>query len=110
VVSLPSPASGRRRCRRRCWARAYGGAIFLVVGVLVAASPYVRPIRGLGRAVALLAAIVALLAVALGLLAATTGGSFRLPADQALLLVAFGCIGVFGISAFRRLSNEHSAA
>ncbi len=51
-----------------------------------------------------------MLAAALGLLAATTGGSFRLPADQALLLTMIGAIGVFGIAAHRGLAGERNAA
>ncbi|MEE4380082.1 MAG: hypothetical protein V2J55_21555 [Candidatus Competibacteraceae bacterium] len=86
------------------------GAIFLGAGVLVAASPYYPPIRDIGRGVALVTGILALLAVALGLLAATIGGSFRLPNEQAMLLVAFSVIGIFGITVFKRLSNAEDVA
>ena len=86
------------------------GTIFLGVGILVAASPFFRPIRGFGGAIALIAAILALLAALLGLLAATIGGSFRLPQEQALLLAALGFMGVFGIVAFRQSLKTHDAA
>lgn len=85
------------------------GAIFLGAGVIVAISPYFPAMRGPGRVVAVFAGVLAFLAAALGLLAATIGGSFRLPADQAFLLLAFGFIGVFGIAAFRRLATDNDA-
>lgn len=85
------------------------GTVIAVAGMVVAISPHVELIRGLGRAIALIAAILAFLAVALGLLAATTGRSFRLPADQAWLLIAIGSLGVFGIAVSRRLSVAGAA-
>jgi len=84
-------------------------AIFLVAGIIVAISPYFDPIRELTRVIGLVAAILAFLAVALGLLAATIGGSFRLPADQALLLAAIGFIGVFGVAVYKTLRSRQDA-
>jgi len=68
-----------------------------VAGLAFAASPYVPSIQPAVRAVALVGGVLALLAVALGLLAATTGGSFRLPDDQAALLAALAAVGILGI-------------
>ena len=86
------------------------GWAFLAVGCFVAVGPYVAALRGPARAVALVFGILAFLAVALGLLAATIGGSFRLPDDQALLLVTFCVVGVFGIVVFKVLRSERSPA
>ncbi len=82
------------------------GAIFLGAGLFVGASPYYPPLQQPAGAIALISAILAFLAVALGLLAASTGGSFRLPADQALLLTLIGAIGVFGIAVHRVLTRR----
>jgi len=79
------------------------GGVFLCAGLFVGASPYFPVIRQPAKSIALLSAILAFLAVALGLLAATTGGSFRLPTDQAFLLTMIGAIGVFGIVVHRAL-------
>jgi hypothetical protein len=85
------------------------GAIFLSAGLVVAAGPYYRPIGGVARAIALVAATLALLAVALGLLAGTTGGSFRLPDDQAFLLFLLFVIGVFGIAVHKTPAKNEDA-
>lgn len=73
------------------------GAALIIAGLIFAASPYVPAIQPAVCAIALFAGILALLAVALGLLAATTGGSFRLPDDQAALLAALAVVGILGI-------------
>lgn len=80
--------------------------LILAVGLVVGASPYYSLLLGAARGLALISAILTFLAIPLGLLAATTGGSFRLPSDQALLLFLLGLIGVFGIAFFRITASK----
>ena len=82
------------------------GGVFVVVGVLIGASPYIGAMREPARAIALLQTMLAFLAVILVLLAATTGGSFRLPDDQALLLAMIGAIGALGLIVRRSLRGD----
>ncbi len=74
------------------------GWLMVLGGLFVGVSPHIPLLATAGRAVAFLAGVLGVLAVALGLLAATTGGSFRLPVDQALLLVLIAVAGVTGIT------------
>ena len=67
------------------------GAAFVALGLF---APVVQP---LVRVFAGLCATIAVMAVLLGLLAATTGGSFRLPQDVAMLLFCMGGVFVFGL-------------
>ena len=85
----------------------FWGTFFLCAGALVAASPHFQLIREFGRIVALLAGRLAFLAAVVGFLASMTGGTFRLPADQAILLLAFAFIAIFGVVAFNRLAVSH---
>lgn len=78
------------------------------VSVLVALSPYIPALLQLAAGLAVFSAVLSFLAVALGLLAATTGGSFRLPADQGLLLFSFFLLAVFGLI-FARAAKPPSA-
>ena len=80
--------------------------MMLGTGLAVAASPYFYNWQAVGGVIALIAAALALIATLLGLLAATIGGSFNLPADQALLLVLFLLIGISGIVLFRALQRK----
>ncbi len=75
----------------------FWGAAILGFSALVAASPYVPVLLLVARPIAALASILSILAVLLGLLAATTGGSFRLPSDQSLLLALLFFLAVFGL-------------
>ncbi|NKB97289.1 MAG: hypothetical protein GKR90_02145 [Pseudomonadales bacterium] len=72
---------------------------FAIVGVstLVGIAPYLPIVLPIARGLATLAAVLAIIAVVLGLLAATTGGSFKLPGDQGLLLFLLFLLAVFGI-------------
>lgn len=75
----------------------------LAIAALVAVSPYYQPIQPFIKVFCLIVAVMAFLLVSLGLLAATTGGTFRLPGEQARLLIAIGLIGAFGVVVFLRL-------
>lgn len=79
------------------------GVALMAAGLGFAASPYVPAIQPAARSLALSGGVVALVAVGLGLLAATTGGSFRLPDEQAALLAALTAVGIFGIIANKAL-------
>ncbi len=72
-------------------------AMLVAAGLLFAASPYVPAVQPAARTLSMLGGILALVAVGLVLLAATTGGSFRLPGDQAALLAVLGAGGILGI-------------
>lgn len=73
------------------------GLAILAVSLVIAISPYVDVLMPLAKGMAAFFAVIAVLAILLGLLAATTGGTFRLPADQALLLFLFGVYAILCI-------------
>ena len=68
------------------------------VAVIVAASPYLPVLMPIAKGLAVLAGVLSVLAVVFGLLAATTGGSFRLPSDQGLLLFLLFIFGALGFT------------
>ena len=71
--------------------------VLIAAGLLSVVSPYFTPIQPAVGSLAMVGGVLALVASLLGCLAATIGGSFRLPGDQALLLLLLAIIGVTGI-------------
>jgi hypothetical protein len=72
--------------------------IIIAAGVFVAVSQFIPMLRGLGSVAALLLGVISVCAVMLTLLAATTGGSFKIDNNEALLVFTFFMIAVLGFS------------
>jgi len=72
--------------------------IIIAAGVFVAVSQFIPMLRGLGSVAALLLGVISVCGVMLTLLAATTGGSFKIDNNEALLVFTFFMIAVLGFS------------
>jgi hypothetical protein len=71
--------------------------VILITGLFVAVSQYYPRLRGLGSGLAMLLSILSFCAVGLGLIASTIGGSFKIDANLATLLLLFFIIFILGL-------------
>ncbi len=84
------------------------GKIIVLSGIFVGISQDYPAVKVAGKLVALLLGIVSLFAVLFGLVAATIGGSFKLNANEALLLFMFFMIASSGLifSKTKKVNND----